>query len=83
MSLQPECPVINYCLSNIDEVTRTLLRRSEFEVVEDFCLNRCGTCYEGPFLVVEGRLFTGESHQAILEQVKSLAHPVGKNGQVW
>lgn len=61
--------VINYCLRNVSPETRALLRHSHFKVIEDFCLHRCGNCYDGPFLVVEGHLVTGDSHQMILEKL--------------
>jgi len=36
-------------------------------VREQPCLQRCGRCYEGPFLVVDGELREGESYQDMLE----------------
>ena len=64
-------PVINYCLKNLaTPQTRTLYRNSGFCVVEDFCLQRCGQCYAGPFLVIDGKEVTGESHQVLIEQLQ-------------
>jgi uncharacterized protein YuzB (UPF0349 family) len=61
--------VINYCLSNVNPEARCLLRQSQFHVIEDFCLHRCGLCYEGPFLIVDGEELLGDSHQEILERL--------------
>lgn len=60
---------INYCLQNIDPATRALLRTCGHSVIEDVCLQRCGRCYDGPYLVVNGAVVTGESHQEILEKI--------------
>jgi uncharacterized protein YuzB (UPF0349 family) len=62
-------PVINYCLRNVDLETRVLLRNSDFYVIEDFCLHRCGQCYDGPFLVVNGQEIAACSHRDILESL--------------
>ena len=65
-----QATVINYCLKNIaSPQVRAMLRSSGFCVVEDFCLQRCGQCYAGPFLVADGQEVTGESHQAIINQL--------------
>lgn len=62
--------VINYCLRNVGPEIRALLRNSEFYIVEDFCLHRCGQCYESPFLVVDGAEIVACSHQEILEKLR-------------
>jgi len=62
-------PVINYCLSNVDMVTRHVLQQSGFDVIEDLCLQRCGQCQEGPYLVVDGEVVTGTSHGEILDGI--------------
>jgi uncharacterized protein YuzB (UPF0349 family) len=77
---QPNCvqPVINYCLKNVaTPQIRAMLRNSGYQVVEDFCLQRCGQCFAGPFVVIDGAEVVGDSHQAIIdalpEKVASLA----------
>lgn len=58
---------IEYCLNNVDaDARRRLGDRGTDEVVETRCLQRCGDCYRGPFLVVDGELATGDSHAGIL-----------------
>lgn len=61
------CPVIEYCLSNVDAETRRLLAGTA-DAREATCLEHCGRCYEGPFLVVDGRVETGPSHEAIVDR---------------
>jgi uncharacterized protein YuzB (UPF0349 family) len=67
--LKNDYPVISYCLSNVDGETRKLLRQCEHEVIEDVCLQRCGHCFEGPFLLLGERLVTGVSHEEILVKI--------------
>ncbi len=64
-------PAISYCLSNVDGKMRKKLRHSNYSVIEDVCLQRCGHCYDGPFLVVGERLITGASHEEILDGLSS------------
>jgi uncharacterized protein YuzB (UPF0349 family) len=61
---------INYCLSNIEPETRPLLHQPHFHPIEDFCLGRCGYCEAGAFLVVDGKVVTGESHSEIIEKLE-------------
>jgi uncharacterized protein YuzB (UPF0349 family) len=60
--------VIEYCLRNVDGGVRDRLAavETDAEVVERRCLQRCGECYRGPFLVVDGALETADSHAALL-----------------
>ncbi len=60
---------ISYCLNNVDARTRQALRTCALSTVEDMCLQRCGECYAGPFLVSDGQSVTGATHAAILEQI--------------
>jgi uncharacterized protein YuzB (UPF0349 family) len=62
---------ISYCLSNVDGKLRKKLRHSNYHIIEDVCLQRCGHCYNGPFLVVGERLVTGASHEEILNGLSS------------
>lgn len=61
--------VINYCLSNVTAETRRQLRGLEHVVVEDFCLQRCGDCFAGPFLLIDGQLVRGESHAQLIHEL--------------
>ena len=62
-------PEINYCLNNITPQVRDLLRASGLHVIEDICLGRCGDCYESPFLIIDGKLVSGCSHEQILRSI--------------
>jgi len=59
-------PHIECCLGNVDTETCDRLRsRSDVRVAS--CLDRCGQCHAAPFLVVDGRVRTGVSHEALLD----------------
>lgn len=60
---------VSYCLSNVDAETRRWLRQCEFSVVEDHCLQRCGDCLLGPFLLVGNTMVQGESHEMIMARL--------------
>jgi uncharacterized protein YuzB (UPF0349 family) len=62
-------PVVNYCLNNVTAEVRRQLPALDLVAVEDYCLQRCGDCFAGPFLVVDGKLITGASHAQILCKV--------------
>ncbi len=63
--------VINYCLSNVTAETRRQLRALDHVVVEDFCLQRCGDCFAGPFLLVDGQAVVGESHAQLIHELST------------
>ena len=58
--------MIEYCLRNVDREARDRLAARD-DVREAPCLDRCGRCYAGPFLVVDRAVATGESHAAVLD----------------
>lgn len=60
--------VIEVCLSNIDTNERANLYENGEDVIVQPCLEQCGICYAGSFLVVDGRLETGANHSAILKE---------------
>lgn len=60
---------IEVCLNNVDAVTRQRLLASGLALIESSCLQRCGHCYAGPFLVIDGRLVAGPSHQQIIDKM--------------
>jgi uncharacterized protein YuzB (UPF0349 family) len=64
-------PYVEYCISNVDAAARAALLRSGLLVEETSCLQRCGQCFAGPFVVVDGDLIDGSSHAAILERLRS------------
>jgi uncharacterized protein YuzB (UPF0349 family) len=62
---------VEYCLDNVDSATRRRLGGlDEVPVTEQRCLQRCGDCYSGPFLVVDGELRTAETHGALLNALR-------------
>jgi len=61
--------VLEYCLANVDAGVRDRLR-SRADASERGCLERCGRCHDGPFLVVDGGVRDGPTHEAILAAVE-------------
>ena len=57
---------IEFCLGNVDPETRRRLR-SLPDAREATCLEHCGHCDAGPFLVVDGSVSVGGSHGAVLD----------------
>lgn len=58
--------LLECCLSNVSSDARVALNDADYEVREAFCLDRCGRCYDDPFLVIDGKVRTGESHRDLL-----------------
>lgn len=63
------CQLISYCISNVDLETRAMLKRCAAEVVEDMCLQRCGVCFERPFLIADDEVVIGNSHDEIVRML--------------
>lgn len=63
--------LLECCLSNVSSDGLAALKESEYKLNETICLDRCGVCYDRPFLIVDGELHTGESHQEILDSLES------------
>lgn len=59
---------VEYCLGNVDSEARRRLRTRN-DTREAFCLEHCGRCHAGPFLVVDGEIRRGASHEALLAEV--------------
>jgi uncharacterized protein YuzB (UPF0349 family) len=61
---------IQCCLDNVDATTRSRVQAggTTVDATVQFrpCLQRCGTCYEGSFLIIDGDLRRGESHEGLL-----------------
>lgn len=55
--------LVEYCIDNVSDDVRATLPDV---CAARPCLWRCGLCYEGPILAVDGELRDGESHEAIL-----------------
>ncbi|MFB6218827.1 MAG: DUF1450 domain-containing protein [Halobacteriaceae archaeon] len=60
---------VEYCLRNVDAETRRRLEESDCETVGKRCLQRCGDCYRGEFLVVDGAPEFGDDHADVLPAV--------------
>lgn len=59
-------PVVEYCVNNPSSETRQVLRDGPVDDRGLACLERCGTCRSTPFLVADGIILTGPTHDAIL-----------------
>lgn len=65
--LMPE--TVEYCLNNLDADIRNALESSPARTRQLCCMDRCGTCYHGPFLVIDGELDQFDSQAAALDCV--------------
>lgn len=68
-------PLVECCLANVTPVARTTLHESDARVREAFCLDRCGTCCETPFLIVDGEFRDGDSFSDLLDKLELLREP--------
>jgi uncharacterized protein YuzB (UPF0349 family) len=58
---------VEYCLNNVGATARD--RLSDLDcTVERRCLQRCGNCYRGDFLVIDGELATGRPHATLIAE---------------
>ncbi len=60
---------IEYCVGNVDPDTRERLRSLDHTTIEKPCLQRCGSCFRGPLLVIDGEAVVGESYDDLLRGV--------------
>ena len=60
---------VEYCLGNVDSEARRRLRARD-DTREASCLEHCGRCHAGPFLVVDGGIRRGASHEALLAAIE-------------
>lgn len=65
---------IEYCRHNGDCTVNDVLLDSSLDVDVRFCLDRCGECYDEPFLLVDGEMVTGSSHREILAEIDGIEH---------
>jgi uncharacterized protein YuzB (UPF0349 family) len=61
---------VEYCIGNVDPSTRSELRDLDARTVEKPCLQRCGRCFEGPLLVLDGEPRSADSHADLLADVE-------------
>lgn len=57
---------VECCVNNLTPDGRETLDGSERDVRFSFCLDRCGRCYETPFLVIDGEPVSGDSYDEVL-----------------
>lgn len=62
-------PTVECCLRNVTPEGRRAARRRGIDLTVAPCLEHCGHCRAGPFVVVDGDLRTGESFPALLDGV--------------
>lgn len=63
--------LIECCTNNLTVETWSTLRDSTVEVDQQYCLQRCGVCHDGPFVVVDGDTARGSSYETILEDLQA------------
>jgi uncharacterized protein YuzB (UPF0349 family) len=66
-------PVVEYCVNNVDAETRKRLADAPVECRGAPCLERCGTCRTTAYLVVDGEVWTGESHAALVSALAEVS----------
>lgn len=54
-------------MGNVTSESINRLQQADCTTRPTICLDRCGKCCSIPFLVINGELQEGKSHQAILE----------------
>lgn len=60
---------VECCLANVTPALRGLARECDLQIREVPCLEHCDRCRTGPFLIVDGQLYTGSSHREILRRI--------------
>lgn len=60
---------VEYCVSNVTGETRRRVEDLPCETQAYPCLERCGTCHERPFLVVDGTEMIAHSHGALRRRI--------------
>jgi len=61
-------PTVEYCVNNVTSPERALIEECDGDTVGYPCLERCGTCQQTSFLVVDGELRREESHRKLIGQ---------------
>lgn len=57
---------VECCTNNLSMDEWADLRESEIGVDQQYCLQRCGVCHDGPFMIVDGEMVRGESYDELL-----------------
>lgn len=60
--------LLEYCLANGAGALESRLGREDIEFAEVACLEHCGKCRQTPFLVVDGELHVGDSHDSLVDE---------------
>lgn len=63
-------PLIEYCLGNVSGRSVERLQRSESRTRPAMCLDHCGECCSSAFLVIDGVLYEGVSHESLLDEAE-------------
>ena len=61
---------VEYCIGNVDATARDRLRDLDCRTVEKPCLQRCGRCFDGPILVVDGEARSAGSYADLIAEVE-------------
>lgn len=69
---------VEYCIGNVQATARDRLRDLDCHTVAKPCLQRCGRCFEGPILVVDGEARSADSHAGLLSDLGDGALTVGE-----
>lgn len=64
-----KCAQIECCTNNLTMDSWETLRKSEIEFDQQYCLQRCGVCHDGPFVVIDGEMISGASYDEIIDQI--------------
>lgn len=62
---------IECCIDNMDGNEFQEIKASSKSVDIQYCLQRCGICYERSFFVVDGNIVSGASHLELLDRLDS------------
>ncbi|MFB6150628.1 MAG: DUF1450 domain-containing protein [Haloarculaceae archaeon] len=60
---------MEYCVANVAGDAREGVVALPTETRAYPCLERCGTCRDTPFLVVDGAVVTAGSHRTLCERI--------------
>lgn len=59
---------IEYCVNNVTSAARKRIETCSGGAQGYPCLERCGTCRQDPFLVVDGEIHRAETHRELLSR---------------
>lgn len=61
---------VECCLSNATEAFAQDVDALDVDLRTYRCLEQCGHCFNGPFMVVDGTLHRGESQEALIAELR-------------